>query len=146
MMWSNRCPWNRVIKCGVSLVFVALVLLITLPMTRAPQIQSGGVQLVSLEGGDDLVGPTMQAGATPYEVYVPQFVPKKSVIVEPTPTPEPVWVYANDGGEYYHTKKCKYVKENTPKVTLIQAADAGFKQCKQCKPFTIMEVYGDTYS
>lgn len=142
MMWSNGCSWHRAIKSAVSLAFVAIVLALVLPQTRAPQPQLGGIQVVSLASAAEQVGPTMKAGATPYEAYVPKYSAKDSVLVEPTPTPFPVTVYCNDGGEFYHTKKCKYTKDTTPPATLLQAVNAGFKACKKCKPPTVTEVYG----
>jgi len=57
-----------------------------------------------------------------------------SLISEPTATPEPIRVYCNDNGLYYHYAECRYVYDTTPRVTLAQALNAGKSACKECKP------------
>lgn len=148
MMWGERCTWKRALKSAVSLGFLCLVLLVVFSTIRVPEQKSGGVEMVSLYSSVELMGPTMEAGALPYEVYVPQYIPLKSVIAEPTPTPVPYYVWCNDGGRYYHVKSCQYVRKSapkTPKATLIQAVDAGFTPCKTCKPPKIQDIYGLGY-
>lgn len=131
MMWSNRCTWPRVMKSAISLGMAAALLALVLPQTRPPERADGGVQIVSLQAAVDLQGPEPEFDED-FEVYVPEYVPSAELIVEPTPTPEPIYVYCNDGGRYYHVKRCHYVKQTTPKVTLSQALNAGFKQCREC--------------
>lgn len=145
IMWSDRCSWNRAVKSAVSLVFVCAVLAVTLPALRAPEQGSGGVQVVSLGAAADMMGPDMKAGALPYDVYVPKYIPEKSVLTEPTPEPEPYYVWCNDGGKYYHRKSCAYARSTTPKATIIQAVNAGFRPCKDCKPPKLQDVYGLGY-
>lgn len=141
MMWSDHCHWRRVTKSAVSLAVVA-VLLVLFGM-RPPETKSGGVQIVSAEGAADFMGPTLSPDAQQYVAYVPKYIPKNSTIVEPTPSPVPYYVYCNDGGEYYHNKECQYVRPNTPKVTIIQATDHGFKRCKTCNAPSLKQVYGE---
>lgn len=141
LMWSDRCSFRRWVKSAISFGFVMLALMLALPQTRAPQPKKGGVEMVSMVASADVMGPTMRPDALRYEVYVPKYIPKNSVVVQPTPSPVPYYVYCNDGGEFYHAKKCKYVRDNTPKVTIVQAVDAGFKRCKTCKPPKLAEVY-----
>ncbi len=76
----------------------------------------------------------MTDGSPQFDIYVPVYQPEATLFVQPTPTPVPVYVYCNDGGEFYHRKGCRYVKNTTPKVTLGQAVSAGFKRCKTCNP------------
>ena len=134
MMWSDRCKWPKAVKSAVSLGFAALLLAILLPQTRPPERVKGGVELVGLAPALELQGPQRAEGAPEFDAYVPVYQPEATLFVEPTPTPVPVFVYCNDGGEFYHKKGCRYVKDTTPKVTLDQAAAAGFKRCKSCDP------------
>ncbi len=145
MMWSDRCGWKRAVKSAVSMGFVAVLLLLVLPQTRAPQQKTGGIEIVSAQAVVDLMGPTMEAGVLSYDSYVPKYIPKNNVLVQPTPSPEPYWVYCNDGGEKYHLKGCRFVKPSTPKATLIQAVDAGFKRCKECGSPKLSDIYGEDF-
>ncbi len=144
MMWSDNCRWRRMTKTAVSMAIVLFIVALALPLTRAPQPRAGGIQYVSTEGAADPMGPTINPDAEHYEAYVPKYVPQAITIAEPTPTPVPYYVYCNDGGNYYHKKSCKVVKSATPKVTLIQAVNAGFKRCKTCQPPSLQDIYGDT--
>lgn len=134
MMWSDRCRWPRAVKSLVSLGFAALLLAVILPQTRPPERAKGGVELVGLTPALEVQGPQMAEGSPQFDAYVPVYQPEATLFVQPTPTPVPVYVYCNDGGEYYHKKGCRYVKDTTPKVTLTQAVAAGFKRCKTCDP------------
>lgn len=133
MMWSDRCTWPRATKSLVSLAIAAVLTVVLLPQTSPPERVAGGVQIVSLQAALQAQGPKQQlAEGQDYEAYVPIYVPEKAVLVEPTPTPVPIYVYCNDGGRYYHSKECRYTKRTTPKVTLSQAVNAGFKKCESC--------------
>jgi hypothetical protein len=134
MMWSDRCRWPRYTKMLISLGFAALLTMVLLPQTMPPERASGGVEIVGLSPALEVQGPQMDPDATQYDVYVPVYQPEATLFVEPTPTPVPVYVYCNDGGQYYHTKNCRYTRTSTPKVTLGQAVAAGFKPCPKCKP------------
>jgi hypothetical protein len=134
MMWSDRCKWPKAVKSLVSLGFAVLLLAVLLPQTRPPERAKGGVELVGLTPALEVQGPQLAEGSPEFEAYVPVYQPEATLFVQPTPTPVPVYVYCNDGGEYYHKKDCRYVKDTTPKVTLTQAVDAGFKPCQKCHP------------
>lgn len=134
MMWSDRCKWPRSVKSMISVGFVVLLLAILLPQTKPPERAKGGVELVGLAPALEVQGPQRAESAPEFEAYVPVYQPEATLFVQPTPTPVPVYVYCNDGGEYYHAKGCRYVHGNTPKVTLGQAASAGFKPCPKCHP------------
>ncbi len=143
-MWSDSCRWRRFTKTAVSMGIMLLIIALALPMTRAPQAGTGGVRYVSAEGAADPMGPTISPDQDRYEAYVPKYVPQATTVVAPTPTPVPHYVYCNDGGKYYHKKSCAYYKTSTPRATLIQAVNAGYKRCPTCKPPTIAQIYGDT--
>ncbi len=134
MMWSDRCKWPRYAKMLISLGFAALLMMVLLPQTMPPERAKGGVEIVGLSPGLEVQGPQLDPAAPQYDVYVPAYQPEATLFVEPTPTPVPVYVYCNDGGQYYHTKNCRYTRGNTPKVTLDQAVTAGFKPCPKCHP------------
>ena len=133
MMWSDKCRWSRALKSGISAGLCLLVLAVVLPQTLPPERPKGGVEIVGLNPVAEVQGPKQQAcdeGA--YEVYVPSYVQPTSLIIQPTPTPEPVYVYCNDGGKNYHARGCRYVKKTSARVTLSQAMDAGFTRCTKC--------------
>ena len=134
MMWSDRCKWPRYVKSLISLGFAALILAVLLPQTKPPERAQGGVEIVGLSPAMELQGPQLEDGKPQYDVYVPVYQPEATLFVEPTPTPVPVYVYCNDGGQYYHTKDCRFKHATTPKVTLTQAVSAGFKACPKCNP------------
>lgn len=133
MMWSDRCRWSRGLKSAISAGLCLLVVAVVLPQTLPPERARGGVEIVSLDPVAEVQGPRQQArdeGA--YDLYVPSYVQPTSLVIQPTPTPEPVYVYCNDGGKNYHTQKCRYVKKTSARVTLTQAQEAGFTACTKC--------------
>lgn len=135
MMWSNRCRWPRGIKFAVSGAFCALILAVIIPQTLPPTRAKGGVEIVSLSPALEIQGPVQQlSDEGEYEVYIPAYVQPTSLLVAPTPTPEPIYVYCNDGGRYYHAKNCRYVRKRktTARVPLTQALNAGYTRCSEC--------------
>lgn len=128
-LWSDRCEWNRVVKTLISLVVAAALVAVLLPQTLPPERYTGGVQLLTAE--DLLVGPQPTEGFERIDLYSYN-VTAESVIAEPEPTPEPVYVYCNDGGKYYHSAECVYVKATSVRCPLLQALDAGYAQCQEC--------------
>ena len=133
MMWSDRCRWSLRLKSLISSGIACLILAVVLPQTLPPPRVSGGVKIVGLNGAVELQGPTQQASDEgSYEVYVPVYVKPTSVIVEPTPTPKPIFVFCNVGGKYYHSADCKYFKQTSARVTLGQALTAGYRRCPDC--------------
>lgn len=133
MMWSNRCHWSRALKSAVSAGVCLVLIAVILPQTMPPDQMRGGVQIVSLEPAADIQGPVQQeSDEDTYEPNISSYVQPTSLIAEPTPTPEPVYVFCNDGGHYYHVKGCRYVKKTSARVTLTQALNAGFSRCTKC--------------
>ena len=141
LMWSNRCQWQRWVKSAVSLgIACMVVLLFTL---RPPQPVQGGVKYAYTEAVTNIMGPTQTAGAEQYVAYVPKYIPKSTTIIAPTPEPDPFYVYVNDGGKYYHMKKCHYIKKTTPKFKLLDVVTRDFKRCKECNAPTVEMIYGN---
>lgn len=134
-MWSNRCRWRRSTKMAVSMLVAAALILVILPQTQPPERPNGGVEMVMAKPNAQVYGPELTEDMPDISVYNPHGSESKSIyVVKPTPTPVPVTVYVNDGGKYYHTGECRYVKKSTPKVTLDAALDAGYKPCAECRP------------
>jgi len=130
-MWSDRCRWNRFVKTAVSVVIAAVLVVIVLPQTQPPERMRGGVELVDAD--ESLVGPQPTDGFDRIDLYSYN-VTSESVLAEPEPTPEPIYVWCNDGGKYYHSEDCEYVqgRRTTVRVPLLQALNAGYQQCPQC--------------
>jgi len=128
-LWSNRCEWPAVCKALISLLIAALLIVIFLPQTMPPERYVGGVMLYTAE--DMLVGPQPTEDFERIDLYAYNMT-NTSVLAEPEPTPEPIYVYCNTGGNYYHTRECAYWKESSSRVPLLQALNAGYRQCKDC--------------
>ena len=127
-MWT-RARWPRIAKTAVSAAVALVLAAILVPMTDPPEREIGGIQLVDEEPKVEVYGPEAPADREIIEIYAPR---RTALIVEPTATPAPVIVYCNNGGRYYHTADCKYVKEDTPYVTLTRAIEAGYTKCSEC--------------
>ena len=128
VMWT-KTRWPRILKSAVSLAVAAMLVAILLPMTNPPEREIGGIHLVGSEPQVDVQGPEAPADRVIVEIYAPK---QTVVVIDPTPSPEPVYVFCNNGGSYYHSQDCVYVKEKTPFVTLSTALDAGYHQCTEC--------------
>ena len=98
-------------------------------MTNPPEREIGGIQLVDEKPQVEVYGPEAPADREVIEIYAPRYT---AVILEPTATPVPIIVYCNNGGRHYHVEGCKYVKEDTPDVTLSRAVAAGYTRCVEC--------------
>ena len=120
-MWT-RTPWKKHTKVAVSLLCCAALLFLVLPQTNPPERPDGGIVLVGSSVEAEVYGPEAPEGRDVVEVYTPIRTP---IVLQSTQAPDPVYVYCNDGGKYYHSEECRYVKENSPKVTLSRALDAG---------------------
>ncbi|MBR2529877.1 MAG: hypothetical protein IKE35_02500 [Lachnospiraceae bacterium] len=141
-MWSRLCRWHIALKILITVFIAAFVVAVCLPQTMPPERAEGGVTLIRSDESDEVQGPVRQPDEYgEYEVYVPVYVPQSTLVAEPTPTPVPIYVWANDGGKYYHNRNCRYVKKTTPRVTLAQAVRAGFLRCKVCNPPSEEELY-----
>ena len=128
LMWT-RTKWPRLVKIGASALIAFVIVLILTPMTDPPARQTGGVRVVGSGPQVELLGPEAPEDREDIDIYTPR---RTAIIVEATATPEPIIVYCNTGGQYYHSKNCKWVKPTTPSVSLQQAVRAGFTQCPDC--------------
>lgn len=134
LMWSERCKWPRALKTGVSVSIAAVLILILSPLTQPPSAPKNGVRIVSNAAANEQekYGPDPDPEFEEFEVYVPYDNIDYNIVVAPTEAPEVTYVYCNDAGSYYHTAECRYKKRTTPKVTLTQALNAGYKRCIEC--------------
>ena len=128
LMWT-RTRWPRLVKVSASALIAFAIVLILTPMTDPPARQTGGVRVVGSGPQVELLGPEAPENRESIDIYTPR---RTAIIVEATPTPEPIIVYCNIGGQYYHSKNCKWVKPTTPSVSLLQAVRAGYSQCPDC--------------
>ena len=130
MMWSPKCRWNFFVKTLVSAIIAACVVFIIIPQTEPPQRYVGGVELKTLSAEADQ-GPLPTADFERIDLYNYNII-SDSVLASPEPTEVPVYVYCNNGGKYYHSAECTYVKKTSTHCTLLQALNAGYKQCPDC--------------
>ena len=128
LMWT-RTGWPRPVKIAVSALIAFSLILILTPMTNPPERQTGGVVVVGDSLHVDVLGPEAPENREEIDIYTPR---RTAIIVEATATPQPVMVYCNTGGQYYHASDCEYVRYNTPSVPLAQAIRAGFSRCPDC--------------
>lgn len=128
VMWTEA-RWPRLVKTAVSAAAAALLVAILLPMTNPPEREIGGIHLVDEKPQVDVFGPEAPADRDVIDIYAPR---RTALILEPTATPVPEVVYCNNGGKYYHSEECVYVKDTTPDVKLSRALEAGYSQCPDC--------------
>lgn len=135
LMWSVECDWQRWIKSTISLVFVAMIACIFFLLPPVPEARlEGSVEIIGMEASREMFAPLKPKGVPDTAQLVKKASETSALISEPTPTPNPVMVYCNDNGLYYHMKGCRYVYTTTPRVTLLQALNAGKKACSICDP------------
>lgn len=128
VLWTKaRCP--RVIKTAVSAAAALVLVAILLPMTNPPEREIGGIHLVDEKPAVEVYGPEAPADREVIEIYAPR---RTALLVQPTATPAPVVVYCNNGGKYYHSEECIYVREDTPNTKLTRAIEAGYTKCPDC--------------
>ena len=127
-MWKNP-HFPRAAKSTVTFAAAALLIAILLPATNPPERETGGIYLVDKTPAVEIQGPEAPADRQVIEIYAPRYT---SIILEATPTPEPIVVYCNNGGAHYHVRECKYVRKDTPNVSLQRAIEGGYTQCTEC--------------
>lgn len=128
VLWTRSCC-PRSLKTLISAAAALVLIAILTPMTNPPEREIGGIRLVGAEPEVDVFGPEAPADREIVEIYAPR---RTAILVEATATPVPVVVYCNNGGKYYHSEECVYVKDDTPSVTLTRALEAGYTQCTSC--------------
>ncbi len=128
-MWT-RARWPKWTKIAVSGAVAGLLVVILTPSTNPPERAVGGIMPVEGDPAYVILGPEAPEGQADVEIYTPR---RTAIIVEATPTPVPVIVYCNPGGQYYHSESCEHVQQGkTPQATLEQALKAGYRQCPDC--------------
>ncbi|MBQ3079817.1 MAG: hypothetical protein IJC48_07470 [Clostridia bacterium] len=137
LMWKKGCYWAKWIKslvsAGMAAVFLAVMILLPNPPNPVPE---GGVEIHARTENKKAFAPFKPDGVPDTAQILKSAHETSSLISEPTPTPDPMRVYCNDNGLYYHYKECRYVYDTTPRVTLAQAIAAGKSACPDCKPPT----------
>ena len=128
VLWT-RTRWSRMLKTTVSAAVAVLLIAILLPMTNPPERETGGIHLVDEEPKVEVYGPEAPADREIIEIYAPR---RTALVVQPTATPKPPVVYCNNGGKHYHSEECRFVREDTPDVTLTRAVEAGYTKCSEC--------------
>lgn len=133
LLWrrENRIPLiaRALITACIAAVMVSAVVI---GMPDDPY-ERGGIEIVRVTPNAEVYGPEIPEAVQGAAEYANAYS-AESIILLPTATPVPIYVYCNDNGKHYHLESCHYVKENTPKVTLTQALTAGFTPCSECKP------------
>lgn len=128
-MWT-RAAWPKWAKAAVSAAVAAVLVVILTPSTNPPERQIGGIVPVEGDASYVILGPDAPEDQEEIEIYTPR---RTAIIVEATPTPVPVIVYCNPGGQYYHSENCEHIQQGqTPQATLEQALRAGYRQCPDC--------------
>lgn len=135
MMWKDDCAWNRWIKAAISVAWAAVIVcaIVVLPSIENYQY-TGNVQIVTRKSNKAMLGPAKPEGIPDTVQIVKNASETSSLISQPTPTPDPIMVYCNDNGVYYHLQGCRYVYPTTPRVRLLAALQAGKTACPECKP------------
>lgn len=135
LMWSAECKWKLWLKSAVSAAIAVILVLIVWRIPALPNAElEGGVEIHAKEGVSGRFAPFKPEGVPDTAQLLKLPGEASSLISTPTATPEPIWVYSNDNGLYYHTKECRFVYETTPRVTLRQALEGGRKACSECNP------------
>lgn len=126
-MWKSK-RFGLVTKTAITGAVLLLLVLIISPFTNPPQRITGGIVPLATQSDVEIEGPDVPiAGEDELEQYTPRRTP---MVVETTATPEPIIVYCNIGGKYYHSAECLYAKQET--ATLQQALAAGYIKCPDC--------------
>ena len=126
-MWKNK-KLSLVTKTAITGAVLLLLVLIISPFTNPPQRITGGIVPLATHSDVEIEGPDVPiAGEDELEQYTPRRTP---MVVETTATPEPIIVYCNIGGKYYHSAECLFAKQET--ATLQQALAAGYIKCPDC--------------
>lgn len=134
-VWRRDCEWRRWLKALVSVAWVAIILSAVLLLPSIDQYQSSGnVQIVSKKANMAILGPGKPEQMPDTAQVIRSASENSSLITQPTPTPDPIMVYCNNNGIYYHTADCRFVYDTTPRVRLLAALQAGKTACPECNP------------
>ena len=133
LMWHPGCKWKKVNKVNITLATVAALTIVICGaalILDQSQKTTGGVQLVSNKPLVEAYGPEIPEGVT--YTFADSNTIEQAVVVTPEPTVEPETAYCNDGGKYFHTENCRYVKEYTRCYYVTYLLNQGFDPCEEC--------------
>ena len=135
LMWTQECQWKLWIKGVISggIALLLMLLLVLLPELPNAELE-GNVEIIQRTQDEKRFAPLKPDGVPDTVQLVKQPGETSSLISTPTATPDPVMVYCNDNGLYYHLAGCRYVYDTTPRVTLMAAIRAGKTACSICNP------------
>lgn len=135
LMWTQECQWKLWIKGVISggIALLLMLLLVLLPELPNAELE-GNVEIIQRTQDEKRFAPLKPDGVPDTVQLVKQPGETSSLISTPTATPDPVMVYCNDNGLYYHLAGCRYVYGTTPRVTLMAAIRAGKTACSICNP------------
>ena len=133
LMWQPRCRWNIAVKSAVSVLCACLVLGIL--FAPVPERADGTrTNIIDTEPNARLFGPDMPEGYDMHEYVVAE---GGLDLIAPEYVDDTVYVYvsAEEGSTYYHTKMCKYAYATSPRVSLYEAHTLGYvTPCGICNP------------
>lgn len=137
LMWRTQ-RWHPAVKGLVTACFVALTVAVFLPMTMPPTRGNGGVRMVGVEKDVAVYGPELPAALQTIAPNEALIVGGSTPVFTQIPEVETTYVYANDTGEYYHLRDCKYVNNYSRKYELPVAYYNGYLPCQECGAPTYM--------
>ncbi|MBQ3760967.1 MAG: hypothetical protein II875_03010 [Clostridia bacterium] len=133
LMWTEA-KWRTWLKIAVSVAWAAVIVIMLTQLIELEEPEKGSVKIKELTYNTRMLAPLPPEDLPDTSQLLRSTNEQSSLISEPTPTPVPTMVYCNDNGKYYHLKDCRYVHENTPRVTLTAAKNAGKTACPTCNP------------
>ena len=133
LLWAKKKRYPLALRIGITLLVAAVVILSVSVAMPEDHTDKDDIEFVSVPQDSNVYGPSAPEVKDAVVSYKNAYS-ADTVLVAPAETPEPVYVWCNDMGKYYHIESCRYVKETTPKVTLQQAMVGGFTACPDCKP------------
>lgn len=135
LVWTQECHWEMWIKCVISAGIALMLMLFLIFLPELPNAElEGNVEIIHRELDEKRFAPLKPEGVPDTVQLIQQAGETSSLISTPTATPDPVMVYCNDNGLYYHLAGCRYVYATTPRVTLMAAIKAGKTACSICNP------------
>ena len=142
LMWHPGCKWSKLNKVNVTLAGIAAVAIIACGVMLAVEHSgkpTGGVKLVSNKPMVEAYGPEIPEGVE--YTFADENTIEQAVIVTPEPTVEPETAYCNNGGRYFHTENCRYVKEHTPCYYVTYLLNQRFEPCEECEAGVLAAEY-----
>ena len=124
-----RSSWSGLVKCCMTGVAVAVLLLGVSLLPSADNRVNGGIELVGSDRAVDVYGPEL-----PTAMVTGYTVNSTGSVLAPIEESEVEYVYAASGAECYHTYECKFAYASSLKLTVYEAHFLGYKPCGRCNP------------